>query len=84
MKATQCPYCREEIKPEALTCKHCHTRLRLTKEEKLILAIQRRINPVAYQATVAQLGPAVTTKPVSAHTHKYHPMKKIREPNQGS
>ena len=33
MKETQCPYCREEIKPEALTCKHCHTRLRLTKEE---------------------------------------------------
>lgn len=68
MKDTQCPYCREEIKPEALTCKQCHTRLQLTKEEKLILAIQRRINPDAYQATVAQLGSAITIGPVSACT----------------
>ena len=66
MKETQCPYCREEIKPEALTCKHCHTRLRLTKEEKLILAIQRRIDPDAYQATVAKLKPVFTIGPISA------------------
>ena len=72
MKETQCPYCREEIKPEALTCKHCHTRLRLTREEQLLLAIQRRIDPEAYEATAAQLGPAITIGPVSACTAWCH------------
>ena len=65
MEKTLCPYCREEVKPEALTCEHCHTRLRLTREETLILAIQRRIDPAAYQATVAQLAPVITIGPVS-------------------
>ena len=72
MNNTQCPYCKEEIKPEALTCKHCNTRLRLTREEKLILAIQRRVDPEGYRATVAKLTPIFTVGPITACQAFYH------------
>jgi len=33
-KKTLCPYCREEIQPGALVCRHCHSPLNIPKKRK--------------------------------------------------
>lgn len=33
-KKNVCPYCREEIAPGAVICKHCRTPLKLSKKKK--------------------------------------------------
>ena len=43
MKNVQCQYCKEEIKPEAMICKHCHERLYWSREELVMAAISERI-----------------------------------------
>ena len=43
MKSTQCPYCMEEIKADAMICKHCHERLYWSQEELVMAAIFERI-----------------------------------------
>jgi len=48
MKNTICPYCKEDIKIDALICKHCKTKLSYTKEEKIINAISGRIKIGTY------------------------------------
>jgi hypothetical protein len=52
MKSTQCPYCREEIKAEAMICKHCHQRLYWSREEEVMAAISERIR-IAAGASIA-------------------------------
>lgn len=43
MKNALCPYCKEEIKPEARICRHCHERLSWSREELVMAAISERI-----------------------------------------
>ena len=43
MGSNTCPYCKEEIKAEAIICKHCHTKLHYTPAERLLAAIQYRL-----------------------------------------
>jgi hypothetical protein len=58
MKSAECPHCKEEVKAEATICKHCHERLRFSREERVMAAIMDR-------ARVA-VGAAVTIPAVSA------------------
>ena len=43
MKSVQCRFCKEEIKSEAMICKHCHQRLDWSREELVMAAISERI-----------------------------------------
>ena len=53
MKRNSCPYCKEEIKPDAIICKHCHSNLHPTRKEMAIAQIMERIT----------LPPPTVTKP---------------------
>ena len=43
MKSARCPYCKEEIKANAMICKHCHERLYWSREELVMAAISEKI-----------------------------------------
>lgn len=43
MESAECPYCKEEIKADAMICKHCHQRLFRSREERVMAAIWERI-----------------------------------------
>ena len=58
MKITRCPYCKEEIKAEAMICKHCHERVYQSREEVVMAAISERIRISA--------GASIATSTVSA------------------
>ena len=47
MKSSQCPYCKEEIKADAMICMHCHERLYWSREELVMAAISERIRIAA-------------------------------------
>jgi len=47
MKNAQCPYCKEEIKVEAMICKHCHERLYWSREEVVMAAISEKLRVAA-------------------------------------
>ena len=47
MKNVQCQRCKEEIKADAMICKHCHERLYWTREELVMAAISERIRMIA-------------------------------------
>jgi hypothetical protein len=47
MKSAHCPKCKEEIKADAMICKHCHERLSWSREEVVMAAITERIQIVA-------------------------------------
>ena len=47
MKSAQCQYCKEEIKADAMICKHCHERINWSREEVVMAAILERIQIVA-------------------------------------
>ncbi|MDH3691568.1 MAG: hypothetical protein OEU36_19170, partial [Gammaproteobacteria bacterium] len=42
MKKSNCPYCKEEIKFDALVCKHCRERLFRSREEMVMAAVSER------------------------------------------
>lgn len=46
---TTCPYCKEEIKPDAIKCKHCGSKLAATKpsHEGICPYCKEQINPEA-------------------------------------
>lgn len=46
MKNTVCRFCCEEIKADALICKHCHSKLKITFVERVLTAIQVQNLPV--------------------------------------
>jgi hypothetical protein len=52
MKSAQCQYCKEEIKADAMICKHCHERLFWSREELVMAAISERIR-IAAGASIA-------------------------------
>jgi hypothetical protein len=43
MKTAQCPHCKEEIRADAMICKHCHERLSWSREELVMTMISERI-----------------------------------------
>jgi hypothetical protein len=47
MESALCPYCREEIKADAMICKHCRERLYWSREELVMAAISDRIRLAA-------------------------------------
>ena len=46
MDNNECPCCKEEIKAGAIICKHCHTKLDITRAERVISAMQLTPSPV--------------------------------------
>lgn len=42
MKTISCPFCREEIRADAVLCKHCHSRLQRTRTDMAIAAVMER------------------------------------------
>ena len=52
MISAQCPYCKEEIKTDAMICKHCHERLHWSREELVMAVISERIR-IAAGASIA-------------------------------
>jgi hypothetical protein len=52
MENTTCHYCKEEIKAEALICKHCHERLSWLKEELVMAAISAKIQAAAVSVAI--------------------------------
>ena len=39
MHNINCPYCKEEVNPKAIICKHCHQRINLRFQDKVVAAI---------------------------------------------
>lgn len=58
MKNAQCPYCKEDIKADAMICKHCHERLYWSREELVMTAISEKIR--------SAVGVSITIPSVSA------------------
>ena len=43
MQITKCPFCKEEIQPGALICKHCHERLFPNRADLIMNAVMEQI-----------------------------------------
>ena len=66
MKSVQCKFCKEEIKSEAMICKHCHQRLNWSIEELVMAAIGERIQ-MAVNTSFTK--PEVTACGANCHAH---------------
>lgn len=53
MDNISCPYCKEEIKADAILCKHCHTSLPGTREEMVIAEITEMAPAPAIKRSVS-------------------------------
>lgn len=58
MKASICRYCKEEIKADALICKHCHQRLDWSREEMLMSAVSEGMRVAVVDVVSAPSGSA--------------------------
>ncbi len=54
MKISVCPYCREEIKSDAIICKHCHERIYRSRADLIMAMVMERIRYVAGVSIDAQ------------------------------
>ena len=77
MKSVQCPYCAEEIKAEAVICKHCHERLYWTREETVMAAIMERLQ-VALPPYSFEM-PSVSACGARCYTHYAHNEMRLKE-----
>ena len=53
MKNNTCPYCKEEIKVEAIKCKHCQSKLQITFAEKVFSVLHIESLPVVRKSSVS-------------------------------
>ena len=56
MDTDTCPFCKEEIKIEAILCKHCHSPLKVSPAER-ILYLYRWVTPILPPLSTPSLSP---------------------------
>ena len=57
MKRALCPYCKEEIKADAMICKHCHERLYRSPRELVMAVALERIRMVVTSSIIPSVDP---------------------------
>jgi len=65
MKSVQCPYCKEEIKFDAMICKYCHERIYWSREEVVMAEISGKLR-IAASGSIAI--PSVSTCGALCHS----------------
>ncbi len=74
-KKSECPFCLEDIKPDAVVCKHCKEKLQWSREEIVVSAVRARVRQLA---EAPEVKPSVSAGGAMCHS-LYARLKKKRK-----